>query len=56
MIDDSFGIAVRVIVGGAMGFGATNILSKERVKGLTAKTVKMAKSSATSREGAHRDG
>ncbi len=46
MIEDSFGIAARVIVGGAMGFGATNLLSKERVKDLTAKTVKMAKSSA----------
>ena len=46
MIEDSFGIAVRVIVGGAMGFGATNILARERVKELTAHTVKLAKSSA----------
>ena len=46
MIEDSFGIAARVIVGGAMGFSATNLLSRERVKDLTAKTIKMAKSSA----------
>jgi TldD protein len=46
MIDDSFGIAARVIVKGAMGFGATNLLSKERVKELTATTVRMAKSTA----------
>jgi TldD protein len=46
MLEDSFGIAARVIVGGAMGFGATNLLSKERVKDLTAKTIRMAKSSA----------
>ena len=46
MIDDSFGIAARVIVGGAMGFGATNLLSRQKVKDLTATTVKMAKSSA----------
>jgi TldD protein len=46
MIEDSFGIAARVIVGGAMGFGATNLLSRERVKDLTAKTIKMAKASA----------
>jgi TldD protein len=45
MIEDSFGIAVRVIVGGAMGFSATNLLSSERVKDLTIRTVKMAKSS-----------
>jgi TldD protein len=46
MLEDSFGIAARVIVGGAMGFSATNLLSRERVKDLTSKTVKMAKSSA----------
>jgi TldD protein len=46
MIEDSFGIAARVIVGGAMGFSATNLLSRERVKDLTAKTLKMAKSTA----------
>jgi len=46
MIDDSFGIAARVIVKGAMGFGATNLLSRESVKELTATTVKMAKSTA----------
>lgn len=46
MIDDSFGIAARVIVDGAMGFGATNLLSKERVKDLTASTFKMARSCA----------
>jgi len=46
MIDDSFGIGARVIVGGAMGFSATNLLSKDAVKELTAKTMKMAKSSA----------
>ena len=45
IIDDSFGIATRVIIGGAMGFGATNLLSRERVKDLTGKTVKMAKAS-----------
>lgn len=45
MIDDSFGIATRVVVGGAMGFGATNHLSRARVRELTAATVKMAKSS-----------
>src|SRR5271155_969399 len=46
MIDDSFGIAARVIVDGAMGFSATNLLSKQRVKDLTVTTVKMARSSA----------
>jgi TldD protein len=46
MIEDSFGIGVRVIVRGAMGFGATNLLARERVKELTAQTVKLAKSSA----------
>jgi TldD protein len=46
MIEDSFGIAARVIVKGAMGFSATNLLSRESVKDLTAQTVKMAKSSA----------
>ena len=46
VIDDSFGIAARVIVGGAMGFGATNLLSRERVKDLTVTTVKMAKFTA----------
>jgi TldD protein len=46
VIDDSFGIAARVIVGGAMGFSATNLLSKERVKDLTARTLKMAESSS----------
>ncbi len=45
VIEDSFGIAARVIVDGAMGFSATNLLSRERVKELTAKTLKMAKSS-----------
>ena len=46
MIEDSFGIAVRVIAGGAMGFSATNLLSKEKVRDIPAKTVRMAKSSA----------
>jgi TldD protein len=46
MIDDSFGIAARVIVDGAMGFGATNLLSRARVKELTASTFKMARSCA----------
>jgi TldD protein len=46
VIDDSFGIAARVIVRGAMGFSATNLLSKERVKDLTARTLKMARSSS----------
>ena len=46
MIEDSFGIAARVIVDGAMGFSATNLLSREKVKDLTARTMKMAKSSA----------
>lgn len=46
MLEDSFGIAARVIVGGAMGFSATNLLSKERVKDMTARTIKMARSSS----------
>jgi TldD protein len=46
MIDDSFGISARVIVSGAMGFSATNLLSRERVRDMTAKTVKMARSSS----------
>lgn len=46
MIEDSFGIAARVIADGAMGFSATNLLSKGGVRALTAATVKMAKSSA----------
>ncbi len=46
MLEDSFGIAARVIVGGAMGFSATNLLSKEKVKDMTERTVKMARSSS----------
>ena len=46
MLDDSFGLGARVIVRGAMGFTATNLLSKESVRDLTAKAVKMAGSSA----------
>ena len=46
MIDDSFGIGARVIVGGAMGFSATNMLSRESVRDLSAKAIKMSKSSA----------
>ncbi len=46
MIGDSFGIGARVIAGGAMGFAATNMLSKESVKDLTARALKMAKASA----------
>jgi len=45
-IEDSFGIAVRVIAAGAMAFGATNGLSKPRVRDMTRKTVRMARSSA----------
>jgi len=45
MVEDSFGIGVRVICGGALGFGATNLMDRQSVKGLTAKTVKMAKAS-----------
>jgi len=46
MLEDSFGIAARVVVGGAMGFSATNLLSRERVKDMTARTIKMTKSTS----------
>jgi TldD protein len=46
VIDDSFGIAARVIVGGAMGFSATNLLSRQRVRDLTLRSLKMARSSS----------
>src|SRR5208283_3209701 len=42
MVEDSLGIGVRVICGGALGFGATNLLDRQSVKGLAAKTVRMA--------------
>jgi TldD protein len=45
-IDDSFGIGIRVIVGGALGFSATNILSKAEVRDLLTRSVKMARSCA----------
>jgi TldD protein len=47
IVEDSFGIAARVVVGGAMGFSATNLLSRERVKELTEKSIRMAKASAS---------
>ncbi len=46
VIDDSFGIATRIIVGGAMGFSATNLLSREKVRDMTARSIKMAKASS----------
>ena len=42
MVEDSFGIGIRVLCGGALGFGATNLMDKASVKGLTGKTVRMA--------------
>ncbi len=42
MVEDSLGIGIRVICGGALGFGATNLLDRQSVKGLAARTVKMA--------------
>jgi TldD protein len=45
MMGDSFGIGIRVLCGGALGFSATNIMEKRAVRSLTAKTVKMAKAS-----------
>jgi TldD protein len=47
MMGDSFGMGIRVICGGALAFGATNILERAAVKSLTEKTVKMAKGSAS---------
>jgi len=46
IVEDSFGIAARVIVDGAMGFSATNLLSMQGVKDLTATTVKLARASS----------
>lgn len=46
MVEDSFGIGARLVLDGAMGFSATNLLSREGVKGLTARTVKMARASS----------
>ena len=42
MVEDSFGIGVRVICGGALAFGATNLMDTRSVKGLASKTVRMA--------------
>ncbi len=42
MVEDSYGIGVRVICGGALAFGATNLMDRASVKTLTARTVKMA--------------
>jgi len=47
VIEDSFGIGARVISGGAMAFGATNLLTRKGVRGLTATTMRMARSSKT---------
>ncbi len=46
MLEDSFGIGARLVIDGAMGFGATNLLSRQGVRGLTARMVKMAMASS----------
>ncbi|MGA2664728.1 MAG: TldD/PmbA family protein [Nitrososphaerales archaeon] len=43
MMEDSFGLGIRVLCGGALAFSATNIMERASVRALTAKTVKMAK-------------
>ena len=54
VIVDAEGVGVRVIYGGALAFGATNLLSRENVKQLVERVVKNAKSaSAVTKEKIH---
>jgi TldD protein len=43
---EGFGIGVRILAGGALGFAATNRLEKASVKAMTVNAVKMARSSS----------
>ncbi len=45
VLTESFGIGIRVLAGGALGFSATNFLDRRSVRELTVKTVRMAKAS-----------
>lgn len=45
ILEDSFGIGIRLICKGALAFSATNLLDRSTVKDLTLRTVKLAKAS-----------
>ncbi len=45
ILEDSFGIGIRLIYRGALAFSATNLLDRSSVKDLTLRTVKLAKAS-----------
>jgi TldD protein len=45
ILEDSFGIGIRLIYRGALAFSATNLLERSSVKDLTFRTVKLAKAS-----------
>jgi TldD protein len=45
MVEDSFGLGLRVIYKGALGFSATNVMETEVVKDLTSRTVRLARAS-----------